>query len=165
MVNPDLPLLVVELYPESNVRRQGFRFLLRQSRHDRNENLALGIEGIYIFLLKENWYILFLQLPDIYFRLSSVLGAKWLVSIYHHLYIILRKLEKEPRITPKLFKNHYKIQYSKDYIAPICFANFGLERWVYAGLGIFHFLFTRFCVGRVFLSFNFPIKAGNFQNW
>ena len=46
-----------------------------------------------------------------------------------------------------------------------CFASFGVERWVYAGLGIFHFLFTRFCVGRVFLSFNFLIKAGNFQNW
>ena len=49
-------------------------FLLSKARHDRKEHLAFGIQRVYGLLLKIDWNVLVLELPDVLEAVESVSG-------------------------------------------------------------------------------------------
>ena len=106
MVDPHLSLLVSELNPQPDIRRQGFRSLLCQCRHNRDENLAFGIKGVYVFFLEKDVDSHAAELMDDFDAVDRVPGkaTKWLESLGFHVGDMLQVEYEEGsiRISPAI---------------------------------------------------------------
>jgi hypothetical protein len=72
VVDLDLALPIAELDAKSDVCRKGFRFLLYKRRHDGHQNLALGVKGVNVLLLKKDGNVQPLQFSRIFQALCRI---------------------------------------------------------------------------------------------
>ena len=73
-IHPSLPLLHLVLYTHPDVFGYGIRFLLREGRHDGDEDFAASVHRVDVLFLKKHGDVLVLELPDVFQAVESVAG-------------------------------------------------------------------------------------------